>query len=368
MAEVKDFKDVLTLVGDVKAMMDTYAGKGSLIEYSQPARVEPIAMVDTRFVHLPYATDVMNTLVNIFSGYYLQAISLSTMKVGNVNVLHALQKFNPNAPLVISKESLNDMFAGPDQYEVALPSKTAVSLEDAFGVVSTEAKDGGGNSSTIRMSDLTKEANALSVGKMLEVTIQSGNNRAAINVAVRVLANAVSPTTLTHNLSENRKNSTAKERYYGMRAGSLKFLKDIIFTQDLIEAHKKSRVRDADNVFDDIRARRNKNTLAAIFRSGVSFGTASNIVVMTDQTRKEIEAESGLNLSYFKDRERIFADTYTMLMAVVDTEWEQVIIYHRSLDRPSELSLKDIKSSERRGGPDVGEILKAYQLGNSPNL
>ena len=99
MAEVRDVKDLLSLVGDVKAKMDTYAGKGSIIEYSQPARVEPIAMLDTRFIHLPYASDVMNTLVNIFAGYYLQAISLSTLKVGDVNVMHALQKFNPNTPL-----------------------------------------------------------------------------------------------------------------------------------------------------------------------------------------------------------------------------------------------------------------------------
>lgn len=368
MAEVRDVKDLLSLVGDVKAKMDTYAGKGSIIEYSQPARVEPIAMLDTRFIHLPYASDVMNTLVNIFAGYYLQAISLSTLKVGDVNVMHALQKFNPNTPLIVSTESLNGCFANPDQYAHGLPSKNTVSIEDAFGTPSLEAKDGKHLQATGRFSDVTKEANALSVGKMLEVNLQQGDTKAVVNVSLRILANAVSPTTLTHNLSENRKNSTARERYYGMRAGSLKFLKDIIFAQDLIESHKKSRIRDQDGVFDDIRARRNKNTLAAIFRDGVSFGTASNIVVMTEQTRKEIESESGLNVGYYKDRERIFADTYTMLMVVVDPEWEQVVIYHRSIDRPSELSLKDIKSSERRGGPDVSEILKAYQMGNQPNL
>lgn len=360
MADSSDIKDTLNLIAEVRDKMNTITGKGSLIEYTQPSRVEPIAMVDRRATVLPYIGDVMNTMVNIFAGYYLQAVSLSTLRVGDVDVLHTLQKFNPTAPLITSNESLSNA----DLYEHTLPMPGTPSLE-ARGDKDRSGSRGG----TASESDITKDMSDLSVGKMLDVKLSDGRSTASIQVGLRIIANSVGPTTMTHILSQNQRNSTARERYYGLRSGSLRFLKDIVLAQDLIDKHMQARVRDTDNVFDDIRNRRNKNVLTAVLRGGgVSYGTASNIIVITDQTRKEIEAQTGMRLDDFKSREKVFAETYTMLIAVINDEWEDITVYHRSLDRPTEMTVKDVKKADRKGGPDITEILKAYQMGNTPNL
>ena len=64
----------------------------------------------------------------------------------------------------------------------------------------------------------------------------------------------------------------------------------------------------------------------------------------------------------------MFENTLTMIVMVIDTEWEQLTIYHRGIEEPTELAVKELKSLNRGTGPDVGEILKAYQLGNSPQF
>jgi hypothetical protein len=45
-----------------------------------------------------------------------------------------------------------------------------------------------------------------------------------------------------------------------------------------------------------------------------------------------------------------------------------VTIYHRSLEIPTQVSIKELKTANKGSGPDVAEILKAYQLGNAPTI
>jgi hypothetical protein len=90
--------------------------------------------------------------------------------------------------------------------------------------------------------------------------------------------------------------------------------------------------------------------------------------VIAEATRKELERTIGGRLKDFRTREKLFKETYAMLLVVVDPDWEQVTIYHRSIEQATQLSAGDLKSANRSKGPDVGEILKAYQLGTSPSI
>ena len=75
----------------------------------------------------------------------------------------------------------------------------------------------------------------------------------------------------------------------------------------------------------------------------LSVGTASNIIVISDSTRKELEFQVGGKLSDFNVRSKIFSETYMMLMFVVDAQYEHVTIYHRGLNMSTDMSLKEIK-------------------------
>jgi hypothetical protein len=148
----------------------------------------------------------------------------------------------------------------------------------------------------------------------------------------------------------------------------LSFIKDLIFCQDLIDARRQTLIKDKSGVFKSIIDRSNSNKISAILSGRPSVATASNILVMTKTTATQIEASVGGRFRDYSTRERMFKNTYVMLAVVIDTDFEQVTIYHRGIELPTNLSIRDIKSAGRNKNIDVGEILRAYQLGSNPTI
>lgn len=379
----KDSVDtVLALAGKLPDLLRS-ARSDSLVEFTKPTRVEPIVLMDDRVVNLTFTHDIMQSLTSIFSGYYLQAVALS-VNVGRVDVIDLLDRVNPNRSLddnIIkgtTNAGLRGTFESANAYQWALPVPgEAIGLEhfglennlyDAIDPVDgDDEKTGSRLSGTGDSIKLAQEMSNLSVGKLLEVEVESEGQRAVFPVSVRLIATAAPPKGIVHTLSLGQRNTTVKERWHAWRSGQLEFIRDLVLCQDLIDAHKNGLLKDTSGIYSASISRRRKNRLSAILSGQPSVATASNIVVMAEQTRKELEREIGGRLKDFRTREKIFKETYTMLIVVVDPEWENVTIYHRSIDTPTELSAGDLKF-KGKGGPDVAEILKAYTLGNSPSI
>jgi hypothetical protein len=108
--------------------------------------------------------------------------------------------------------------------------------------------------------------------------------------------------------------------------------------------------------------------LSAIASGSASVADASSMVVLTARTAKEIESRLGGKLSNMKVRQQLFDETAIMLMVVINDDWGKVTIYHNSIDLPTSLSITEVKNAAKGSGPDIGEILKAYQLGSAPSF
>ena len=380
---VKDSVDTaLSLVSKLPDLLRS-ARSDNLIQFTQPTRVEPIVLMDDRCVNLSFISDVLQSLTSIFSGYYLQAVALS-VNVGNVDVLQLLDRVNPNRSLDDAAVSgilnmgmrvdLNSIDAY--QYDLPVPGQP-VGLEH-FGVEATDVysayddpEKAGSNAVISSQQDAVKAAREmtnLSVGKLLEVEVSDGKQKATFPIAVRLIATSAPSAGVVHTLSLGQTNRSVKDRYHAWRAGQLTFMRDLVLCQDIIDAHKEGLLKDNSGIYSTSIKRRRKNRLSAIMTGQPSVATASNIVVLSDQTRKELEREIGGRLKDFRTREKMFKATYTMLIVVIDPEWETVTIYHRSIEQPTELSAGDMKMASGNKGPDVAEILKAYTLGQAPSI
>lgn len=374
-------KEITTGIDMAGKLADTMraAKSDSLIEYTQPARVEPIVLMDQKVVGLPYTGDVMQSLTSLFSGYYLQAVALS-VNVGRVDVIKLLDKLNPkrspmdnlaNSQYVtdgVSKVVGSLESAQSYAFKLPVPGET-VSIEGfSFEAAEDDASSGHISGQAMRSQQLLQEMTNLSVGKLLEVEVEDGGKRAVFPISVRMIVSGIGPKELVHTLSQGSKNTGMKERYHLWRSGQLEFMRDLVMCQDLIENHKNTLLKDSSGIYEEIRRRRRGNKLSAIFSAQPSVATASNIVVMSKETAKNLEREIGGRLKDFRTREKIFKETYTMIMVVIDPDWDHVTFYHRSIELPTELSVKELQATNKNKGPDVAEILKAYQMGNSPSF
>lgn len=212
------------------------------------------------------------------------------------------------------------------------------------------------------------EAVNLSVGKLVEVNVSDNGASATFPISIRLIATIVGSSILAHILGDGSRNTSAKERYHAWRAGQLEFWRDLVLCQDLIDEHKRTLLKDSTGVYDQILKRRAGNTAAGAITGSPSIGTASNLLVLSKQTAHELELSIRGKLSDFHVRQKVLESTYIMLLVVVDPQWEQVTIYHRGIALPTQLSIKELKVSNKNTGPDVGEILKAYQLGQNPTI
>lgn len=337
----------------------------SLIEYSKPARVEPICLVDADVLYLPETFDAMQTSQSMFAGYYLQAIALSST-IGNISVMGKLDQFNPQRDPLTAAVGGSIFGAGmsmlsQESYQDALPYFGKPALEDdlkprhEIGVGKDALKE-------------VREVSQLSVGKMLSVEIEDNGHKGVIPVAIRLIAVDTPTDSLVHILSLGNKDTSMKERYHAWRSGRIEFMRDFVLCLDLIKAHRKNLMEDADGTLSNIVSRRRTNQISAIVSANPSVATASNMVITSSNTIAKLELEINGKFDDFRVREKLFAETSLMIVAVLDTQWDRVKFYHRSLPDVTSLPYKAMKNAVKGDGPDIGEILRAYQLGNGPSF
>lgn len=342
-------------VGFVRDAVNT----DSLVSFTQGGRVEPIVAVDQECLAYEITSDVLQSLQAIYTGYYLQAISY-TATIDGVSVLNVLDRFNPNRDPV--GHVLNRV--GMESYDHRLPSYDDEPVR--WGpALEADKSDSSVSLGRTDPKDLTREAVNLSVGKIVNVTIRVNDKTATVPVSIRLLANLTDSETMSHILSIGSVDNSFKERYHGYRSGRLDFWNDIILNSDIVDAHRRNLLRDKSGIYAEIMSRRANNAATAALTRTMSVSTASNMVVVSTSTLQATEARIGGEFKNFKFRERIFNETYLMIVAVVNPEWQTVTFYTRGIALPTVLSFKDIKTAGKGNGPDIFSIFKALEQGTA---
>ena len=361
-------------IGEVSARVK----QGSLSSLTSVARVEPIVVVDSSCLHIDFLPDVMQTLQSIFTGYYLQAVSL-TADINNVRVAKVLDKLNPSrnpdvfaflkdaqGAWTASQESMSDHTnwkIAYESYRWRLPVEGNRPAMEAEAEVLTQSK---------AISDKTtmsvSEVSNLSVGKLVNVEIKSGGHTLTLPIAIRLLASDMPSSSVVKLMLSGTQNNSFTERYYKWRSGRIEFVRDLILCQDLIKEHKKAIYNDKAGTFTEIMQRAKNNKLSAYMSRQPSLAAASNMYVISEATAQQLRMESGIDLDNFSERQKIFDSTYGMIITVIDPEFRRIRFYHRDIRLPSTVGAQDIKDNHKGGGPDIMDILNAYKKGENVTL
>lgn len=365
---------VFNMIRDVTKVLRTAQGNTSLTEVTKAARVEPIVIIGQDCVNLEYSTDILNSLLSVFCGYYLQAVALTT-NISGIRVGKVLDKLNPNtdpnrhfsfetysqASGTEEVKMNKDWKVVAESYKYRLPTTTG--SKHALAYESSVLANGSGD-----LAEAIQDNVNLSVGKIIEVTITENEQKATLPISFRLMVNQVSEKSLVSMLTLRSMDHTFTERYHAWRAGRISFIKDLILCQDMIDAHKKAMINDKSGILTDIVDRSNNSKTNSIFTSQVNLASASNIYVISEQTASELETKLGGKLSNTRIRDALFESGYMMILVVVDRAWERVTFYHRGIAAGTNLGIKDLKNANKGSGPDISALLKAYQMGNNPSF
>lgn len=359
---IQTISDIVNIAGRISKNSKTT----SLVEFTSSARVEPLTLVSSDCINLEYLPDVLQSLQSLFTGYYLQAVSL-TATVGNVKVVKLLDKLNPSRTPTLgsfANESLNDEWRlSTESYKHKLPtSKNRIAFEE-----NSESNPGKLDKNVF--TDIRDLSN-LSVGKLIKVTIKGADGKDAydIPISIRLMVSQLPEQSMTHLLSMGNADVSLSERFHAWRAGRIGFIKDLVLCQDLITEHKKALMMDKDGSYGEIIRRVNNNKQAGLISNNPSLATASNIAIISDACARNIEDKIGGKLSNVRSRDKVFDATYLMIMAVIDRQAERVTFYHRGIAAGTNVGIRDLRVGNKGSGPDITDILKSFVMGNSPSM
>lgn len=340
----------------------------SLTSVTKLTRAEPLTIVSQDCSNLEYLPDVLNNLASVYAGYLLQAVSMMTT-VNNVEVIRILDRLNPDRDETgfllqgrMATESISTMLSS--NYKFSLPTKQVAAMEAAAGDDRAFDRD---NTKTIY------ETANLAVGKMVNVgiNVQDGENGTKIvniPMSVRLAPALLNEETLTHIFTHRKMDVGFEERYHAWRSGRIEFIKDMIFCQDLINEYRRAAIKDKTGTLNEIVRRVNNSRAFGLLTKNPSLAVASNIYVLSKSTAQAIEAKVGQRFNNPAGRAKILEDTYAMIIAIIDPEWEQVTFYFNGIAYPSTMSVRAMKSGAKGKGPDVGDIMRSLLEGKAPTF
>lgn len=380
----------LGAVASIAKTLATSQKNDSLVQFTSVLRVEPVTMIDKRLERVDYLPDILQTLLSMFCGFYLQAVSC-LIKVGDINVIRMLDTLNPSRDGSLAAGSLIDAINGKasvgmlsmESYQVGLPAPSRASMEAvSLGKAQAFMRD---SDAFVKRNDIqykldakggdvsknfksASEAVNLAVGKMLEVKVESNGNHGSFPVAVRLATAVIDHEVLLHILGSSGQDNTFKERWHRWKSGDLALWRDLIWCQDLIDQQKTLLMKDKTGALAELNRRRAMNSAAAVISGTPSIASASALAVISKETAVELERQNLGKFTDLKFRNKIMQESMSMILVVVDTDYESVTIYTRDIQLPSKFAVRELKAANKGTGPDLSELLKMYKAGQSPTF
>lgn len=367
----------------------------SLLEVTQVSRVEPLTIVSKDLITVDYMPDVMQSILQLFTGYYLQAVALSA-KVDNVRIVKVLDRLNPdrhfNDLTLISEGYQERHQLAIESHKYRLPTSDSIAVpfevdrlrrlslefidetidiaEKATSLDEDEYMETRRDRGSVNEKELIalKDASSLAVGKLINVTITVNEVEVKIPVNVRLATNTIPNASIVHLLTIKSTDESLVERYHSWRSGRIELIRDLILAQDLIDQHKKALMNDESGVYNEILTRAKNAKKYGLISANPSLAAASNIFVISNDVARDIEQKISGKLENPNMREKLFDNTYAMLICVIDKEWERVTIYSRGVRASTEVSIKDIKIANKGKGIDPMDVLKSLSQGTAPSF
>lgn len=395
----------------------------SLSTITKNTTIEPFCVISRDCANLDYMPEINSTLLNMFIAYYLQAFN-NLLKLNNVRIRKLLNATGTNTSIILEAHaSTNDSIlnfklpnssnlslenklvgyttgSGKDQPDIESYSNLAVGklieitfnldgrYESRFKTKETKNTEYS-KSETTEKSPGSKEANTIGgkegTGQTKEEQLfYHEGQEFTILVLVKLLVNVVPTSTIEGLLVRFKEDISFSERWMSWRAGRIKFWRDLVLCQDLINESKRNAIKDDAGVTSAIdnrvRDAVEKKLATVAYKSleektseysnldSYSFGVASNLYVITAAEAAKIEYALRGKLSSQSVRNKLFGNGYAMILAVVDPDRERVKFYVQGVEGYSDLSIREIKSAAKNKGPDITDMLKMMQMGMAPTF
>lgn len=402
-----------TLIDQVRNVVTTYKGTVgdgmSLADITKIARVEPITLISSTLNGTKELYDVLHGILNIYTGYHLQAVQLLSTQLYDARILKILDKTNPDRDLKtflaagqVAFESdqtfVSEVSVAQAVKTLALESckyKLPTLVKKTIATESTQLNNFGYENEFSDNEDMNPHTKlnagiqqiesfdklGLTVGKVISVdfTTSGGStvssergkkptNSISVPVVVKLDTMIIPGETIAHLSTADASEITMSSRMQDVMSGKITFIKDYLLCSDLIKQQKRAMIKDSTGLYSQLLKRVNNSKLYSVLSGNISLAGISAIYVMSEEEEAYIQRKVGGKLTNQKTREMVFNNTSAMMIAVIDRPWERCTIYVRDIDGFSQAPLSTFKRMSDKGNDNIADILKAFATSTAPSF
>ena len=380
-------QNLISLVRNVVTTYKATVGEPvSLADIGKIARVEPITLISSNLTGCKDLYNILHGVLNIYAGFYLQAIHILSAQLTDVRILKILDKTNPDRDL---KTLLSSGYTAYENFKETKLSKNirTLSLEHCkyrLPMLNSDQKSSFATESIWKEEDESTLNTSISklesfeklgaaVGKLIQVKFNvrnEGKTSDEISIPVSVkLDNMIIPSEVMHSIvAMNKEEITLGSRFKEALAGRIGFIKDFLLCSDLIKQQKKTMIKDPTGFYNTLLKRINNSRLYSALSGNISLAGISSVFVISEEDELEIQKKIGGKLTNQKTREMVFNNTSAMMLVCIDKSWERVSIYIRDIDGFSQNSFSDFKVMTDKSSDVVSDFMKSFALGNAPSF
>ena len=389
---------------------------GSITKLLSKFIVEPVAIVSNELKHEEVIEKVLDTTVDVFASFYLQAFEVlrSVYDLDSQVVIDSLATDNGGlgrvilrgADAAVGREELRDYLGellstedislsleanrnsrvnkkdGKEvetsavimkELEITLAARRATGGKTAMK--NSHSANSGTNSSmsgtvdevipsnnSVKNSSAGKSSGKSSAQEQLEETIYT-TEYIVIPIIIKTNVIFTDFDNILTMLKPSAHDKTFGYRLDEYRAGAIS-LTDLIFTSDLIKEYKKNKLKDKEGLIKLL----NDRTLSANSKLAtnkiVGYEKYYNMVFITAEEKIMLNKHLSGDVMKDKYKERFMEEAKALILVIMDMDYERMIMLTKDLRGKSDTTFKAI-SKRKENSADYGEIIKSV-MANKP--
>jgi hypothetical protein len=348
MSAYSSLKDLIDGIRDLRTRATT-----SLTEFSKVTNINHRAYIQESLQSEEIMIPLISTLHQMDIAFVLCAIGLNEITLGGRTVRNLMEFVSTEA--FQSAAEVVDMNFGANDLD-----REIIALEAS--VMDTELA-----------------SNRFGAGKLVEIDVVIGSDdKGALktvkaHLLVQILPTIIPTDTVNGFLNLNF-TPTLSQRWTQARAGEIKFVKDLIFSADLVKQHKKALQSDQSGVLKEMLKRQEKGFRDTIISwTGLlpeNHNTANTILIADANTFEMAAHEAGIRFDRYNDRQRFFGKSFAMMVVCVNPDYKRVKIYLNGIDSVGDYSFDMINKlgKNTRDSLDVKDIMNMFAQGAMPRI
>lgn len=333
----------------------------SLSEYTKRTLLSSRVYVEDVIANESVIPGLLKMINTLYASMCMVALRLNDIVTGGRSVRNMLGAISTEE-FHLAVDLIKDQFGDKN-----------VTVKDVTPSVEDNEQSDGGSSTSVRTVNVSADATHLFTGRLMEVDIGSGNNKASIYFIVQLVPYIVPSPTMEEFLKLNSK-PLKSLRWAQYKAGEISFWKDFVFECDRVEKRRKALRADKDGVLREMEDKRTGGLWRSIknwFKSGndvVNRNVANSIIVCSKSRMDRACRELGLNIRNYNDRQKILAGTFSLLIAVYDPNYGTIDLYLNGIRNRAEYTDQMVQSfvkKDNAGQIDLKQILPLIAAGNA---